>query len=95
METDWLRDRVMCYRAWSPPNASYVQKRYENRPMKIEDYEPGMSSLASRETYLVLSRCLLLNSLKNLFWLQVLVPDFGAIEILLLVLVFSLISTLV
>lgn len=39
-------------RAWSPPNASYVQKRYENRPMKIEDYEPGMSSLASRETNL-------------------------------------------
>jgi len=41
------------FRAWSPPNASYVQKRYENRPMKIEDYEPGMSSLASREHHKV------------------------------------------
>jgi len=42
------------FRAWSPPNASYTQKRYENRPMKIEDYEPGMSSLASRETNVVI-----------------------------------------
>jgi len=44
---------LICFRAWSPPNASYRQKRYENRPMKIEDYEPGMSSLASRETNVV------------------------------------------
>jgi len=40
-------------RAWSPPNASYVQKRYENRPMRIEDYEPGVSSLASQENNMV------------------------------------------
>ena len=48
-------DGIICYRAWSPPNASYVQKRYENRPLKIEDYEPGMSSLASQEPNVVLS----------------------------------------
>jgi len=41
------------FRMWSPPNASYTQKRYENRPMRIEDYEPGVSSLASRETNVV------------------------------------------
>jgi len=44
-------------RAWSPPNASYIQKRYENRPMKIEDYEPGVSSLANRETNVVSFHC--------------------------------------
>ena len=34
---------------WTPASASYRQKKYDNVPLKIEDYEPGLSSLALNE----------------------------------------------
>jgi len=39
--------------SWSPPHASYRLKRYQNQPMKIENYEPGMSSVVLLDPYVV------------------------------------------
>uniref|UniRef100_A0A646QJH6 Sorbin and SH3 domain-containing protein 2 n=1 Tax=Hemiscolopendra marginata TaxID=943146 RepID=A0A646QJH6_9MYRI len=38
--------------SWSPPSARYSSDIYKNQPRKIEDYEPGRSSIAEREAKL-------------------------------------------
>lgn len=40
-------------RSWCPPHASYRLKRYQNQPMKIENYEPGMSSVVLLDPFVV------------------------------------------
>lgn len=38
--------------SWSPPDASYRLKRYQNQPMKIENYEPGKSSVVLQDSFI-------------------------------------------
>jgi len=37
---------------WNPPSARYCSDIYKNQPKKIEDYEPGRSSIAEMEAKL-------------------------------------------
>jgi hypothetical protein len=37
------------YRFVYPPHARYRPQRYKNQPKRIEDYEPGCSSLAEKQ----------------------------------------------